>query len=86
MKTMTDTHVQQILAGKASASCKHTGYGTEIMRGTPGGITSKGYLLTAQTNSVNGVLLMLYLVLEMYRVNKMFVHLMVTVQKHTKIL
>jgi len=65
MKAMT-VGLALFLAGKASAIWKHTGYGTEILRGTPGGITNKGYFLTAETNSVNGVLLMLCLVLKMY--------------------
>jgi hypothetical protein len=60
-------YMSLILAGKASASCKHTGYGTETLQGTPSAITSKGYFRTAEINSVNGVLLMLYLLLKMYK-------------------
>jgi hypothetical protein len=59
-------YLSLLLAGKVSAICKYTGYKTETLRGTPSAITSKGYFLTAEPNSVNGVLLMLYLVLKMY--------------------
>jgi len=63
MKAMADGVSVIVIA---SASCKHTGYGTETLRGTPIAITSKGYFLTAETNSVNGVLSMLQLVPKMY--------------------
>jgi hypothetical protein len=62
-------YLSLFLGLKASASCKHTGYGTETLRGTPSAITSKGYFLTVETNSVNGVFLVLHLVLKMYNPN-----------------
>lgn len=60
------TNIHQILVGKPSASRKHIGYGTRVLRDTSGGITNEGYFLISETNSTNGVLLMLYLVLKMY--------------------
>jgi hypothetical protein len=66
MTAIKVTLIHQILVGKSSASRTHIGCGTRVLRGTAGGTTNTGYLLLSETNSTNGVLLMLYLVLKVY--------------------